>query len=158
MAPPPNSTVVSAASIGINGLHILKRAASHSDDDVKEIYFSNTAISVFYRVAVSLSTLTKVGQVEIIASVEVDDFALDAENGVAYVASGEVNSVLKVGLSNGVVETVVGGVGELVVPGVTSVALGAGGKIFVTTNGGIVGPVNGALTEGGKVVEVYVGP
>lgn len=161
MAPPPNSTAVSAASIGINGLHVLRRPSSHShtsDDDVKEIYFSNTATSVFYRVAVSLSSLTQVGQVEIVkAGVEVDDFALDAENDVAYLASGEVNSVLKLGLSSGVVETVVGGVGEMVVPGTTSVALGKGGKIYVTTNGGIVGPVNGTLTEGGKVVEVDVG-
>lgn len=103
----------------------------------------------------SLSKLKKVGKVELVkGDVEIDDFALDGEKRVAYLASGEVNSVLKLGLDTGKLEAVIGSVGDLTVAGVTSARLGDGGRLFISTNGGIVGPVNGTLTEGGKVIEI----
>ena len=49
MVPPPGSTAVSISSISINGLHILNSKSRHNN--VKGIYFSNSATSNFYHVA-----------------------------------------------------------------------------------------------------------
>jgi hypothetical protein len=135
MAPPANATI----GIGINGLHILPRLKT---PDIVDIYFDNTDTMNFYRVPISLSTLKKTGPVENIKSaVTIDDFALDGEKGVAYLASGSSNAVFRLGLEDGSLETVVGGLNSTIVPGPTSVVLGKGkekGNIFVTTDDGKV--------------------
>lgn len=153
MAPPASNPF----SIGINGVHALLKPG----DDTVEIYFDNTATETFYRVPISLSTLKKVGPVETVkTNVSIDDFALDGQKGIAYLASGGENAVFKLALEDGSLETVVGGLNSTAVPGPTSVVLGRGKErdsIFVTTNGAVLAPVNGTYSEGGKVVEVEVG-
>jgi hypothetical protein len=73
----------------------------------------------------------------------VDDFALDEEMGEVYLAGGERNTLLKVALDGGEVQTVyVGSETGLLAP--TTVALGRTwgekGEVFVTTRkGGVVG-------------------
>ncbi len=142
------------AGIGINGIHIIQNG------DIANIYFSNQGTASFYRIPVSVSKLEKVGPVEVVKSgVVVDDFALDAEKGVAFLAGGAVNSLLKLGLYDGSLETLFGGVNETVLPGPTSVALGVGGEnniAYITTDGGLMKSVNGYV-EGGKVMAVDVG-
>lgn len=114
---PPNSQ-----SLGINGV----RALPHSHDTAY-IYFDNTGNQTFYRVPFSISTLQKVGEVELLAEgFAIDDFALDGESGFAYLASPGVNSLLKVELSGGEAETLYGGLNETVLPGPTSVVVGRG--------------------------------
>lgn len=143
-------------SIGINGVHPLIKP----ENDTAEIYFDNTATETFYRVPIFLSTLKKAGPVETVkANVSIDDFALDGEKCVAYLASGAENAVFTLGLEDGSLETVAGGLNETTVPGPTSVVLGRGQEkdsIFVTNNGAVLAPVGGIYSEGGKVVEVEV--
>jgi len=151
MAPPANKNSV----LGINGVRVLPSG------DIAQIYFSNTGTATFYRVPVSRSTLQKTGPVEVVASdVVVDDFALDIKDGNAYLAGAADNALLRVPLKGGDVETIYGGVNETVLPGPTSVVVGRGwsekGMLYVTTNGGLMAPVNGNYTEGGKVVEVEI--
>jgi hypothetical protein len=86
-----------------------------------------------------------------------DDFALDPDEGVAYLAC-QANQILRVPLAGGEAVDVLGGLNETVVAGPTSVALARGegcdGRFYVTTNGGLLAKVNGTYTEGGKVVAV----
>jgi hypothetical protein len=53
------------------------------------------------------------------------------------------------------VTTVLGGANETIVEGPTSVAMGRGTNEFVkyiTTDGGLIAPINGTFKEGGRVV------
>lgn len=115
-------------------------------------------ISQTRRQGTFIACLSKVGDVKlVVGDILVNDFALDGEKRIAYLASAEMHSVLMLGLDSGELKVVVGGVGEMTVTDLTSIRLGEGGKMFVSTNGGIAGPVNGTITEGGKVAEVDIG-
>ena len=153
MVPPPTG----GSSLGINGIKVLPKAA-----DEVYVYFDNTAKSLFCRVPVCLSTLSKSGPVEILANFTskgftTDDFALDEQEGVAYLACQQ-NQILRVPLWGGEAVSVLGGLNSTVVVGPTSVAVARGegcdNTIYVTTNGGLLSPVNGTFTEGGEVIAV----
>lgn len=156
MAPPSNSTDF---PVGINGLRVLPLAGK----DFAYVYFDNSDAAAFYRVPVSLSTLKKIGPVELLAEgIGADDFALDAESGYAYLAAGEINEIVRVPLEGGATGvTVFGGLNSTALPGPTSLVLGRGererGAIYVTTNGALLKPVNGTFSEGGKVVAIDLG-
>lgn len=131
MAPPNSSTF----ALGINGIRVLAK-----DDDEVYVYFDNTAKSLFCRVPVSLSTLSKTGPVEILGNFTAqgwttDDFALDAEQGVAYVACQQ-NAILRIPLDGGQAINVT------VVEAPTSVQMARGegcwGTAYVTTEHGEV--------------------
>lgn len=150
--------VSSGFSLGINGVRVLPSSSS----DEAYIYFDNTNAHLFCRVPLSLSTLKKTSPVEILANLTssgltTDDFALDPDEGVAYLAC-QANQILRVPLAGGEAVDVLGGLNETVVAGPTSVALARGegcdGRFYVTTNGGLLAKVNGTYTEGGKVVAV----
>jgi len=153
MAPP-----AVAGALGANGLKVLPHA---TDKDLVYVYFTNTYGLLFGRVPLSLSKLTKAGPVETLFSGRsADDFALDVQQGVAYLASGTENAVFRVSLQGGPVTTVLGGVNDTMVEGATSVALGRGlleeGWAYVSTNGGLLAPVNG-VDVGGRLVAVNIG-
>ncbi|KAF4627874.1 hypothetical protein G7Y89_g10278 [Cudoniella acicularis] len=148
---PPKAAGVS--TIGINGLKVLH------EGDTAWIYFSNTDNHLVCRVPVSMSRLQKTGPVEILLNgSSIDDMALDPKRGMAYLAAGSENSLLGMPLTGGKAITLVGGLNDTLLPGPTSAALGRGvsecGKLFVTTDGGILDKVNGDYSEGGKVLEV----
>ncbi|KAG0645893.1 hypothetical protein D0Z07_8056 [Hyphodiscus hymeniophilus] len=154
MAPPPAS---GGSSLGINGIRVLPKAY-----DEVYIYWDNTNAHLFCRVPFSLSTLAKTGPVEILANftsadLTTDDFALDEKEGYAYLACQQ-NQILRVPLGGGEAVSVLGGLNSTVVAGPTSVAVARGdeceGTIYVTTNGGLLTPVNGTFTEGGEVIAV----
>lgn len=140
---------------GVNGLRVLPgKGTAH-------VYFSNQGAATFNRFDVTLSTLRTSTPEVIHKGVNIDDFALDPKKRVAYVASSK-NSVVQIPLDGvGEVKTLFGGLNETVLAGPTSVQLGRGwkeeGKIYVSTNGGLNGPVDGYYIEGGKVEEVDVG-
>jgi hypothetical protein len=151
MAVPPGFP---AGELGINGVRVLPGKGM----DIVYIYFDNTASSIFCRVPLSISTLTKTGPVEILTTSYsgmdgMDDFALDPVEGVAYMADGNTNSIIRIPLAGGEVTTVLGGVNQTIVAGATSVALGRGRTDefvkYITTSGGFI---NGTFTEGGRVV------
>jgi hypothetical protein len=155
MIPPPSS----GPPIGINGVRVLPSSSSSGN---VYIYFDNTNAHLFCRIPLSLSTLQKTGPVQVLANLTsqgltTDDFALDQAEGVAYVA-GQQNQILQIPLEGGPAVDVLGGLDQTVVAGPTSVALARGqgseGTIYVTTNGGLLSPVNGTYTEGGKVLAV----
>lgn len=146
MKPPtPNNS----ASLGVNGIKIRDGF----------LYFTNTDVGTFSRVHIDTNG-TAYGAVQTLATVPyADDFALDAQ-GNAWVAQGPLNTVAFVKYNGGKqpwnVTTAAGSIGELTVAGGTACAFGRGptdqGTLYVTTEGGTTAPVNGTITEGGKVV------
>jgi hypothetical protein len=150
MAPPAAGGPL---ALGINGVRL------HRSGDTATIYFSNQGAGIFYRFPLSISTLKPTGPiVPVKTDVVVDDFALDVERGVAYLASSNQNAVLQQPLDGGDYSILLGGTNSTELPGPTSVALGRGGGekgvIYVTTNGGLLAPINGTYSEGGKVVAI----
>lgn len=91
----------------------------------------------------------------------VDDFCLDAELGVAYTANGPGNALVRLGLQDGVEETVYGGKSETVLLGPTSAEFGRGevgtGMVYVTTSGSMENTGPEGLLQGGRVLGVNVG-
>lgn len=139
MAPPPPPS----SQTGVNGIKISKTMG-----DLVWIYFSNTQKKTFCRVSVSLETLEKVGSVEILnEGTSFDDFALDEQNGVAYLAAGTKNELVSVPLEGGEPSVVLKGLF-----GVTSAALGKE-ELYAVTSG-----LNGTsgFVESGSVVGIHV--
>ena len=84
-----------------------------------------------------------------------DDFTLG--RGVAYIASGMTEEITKVNLAKGnAVSVFAGNPNSTEVAGATSVRFGVSPKtrdtLFVSSNGGLVAPVNGSVTVGGAVL------
>jgi hypothetical protein len=153
----PEMAVPPGGELGINGVKVLPIHGM----DIVYIYFDNTSSSIFCRVPFSLSTLQTTGPVETLATGTAgDDFTLDPEEGVAYIANGDTNSIDRIPLAGGKVTTILGGVNQTIVEGPTSIALGRGltdkGIKYITTDGGLLQPINGTFTEGGRVVAVVV--
>jgi len=149
----PEMASSSTNPLGINGIKTLLQ------NDVTYIYWTNTGQSLVCRVALDPLTLSKRGEVEVLVNgTSADDFAIDEQRGLLFLAVGESNEVVSVGLDGGSVKTVVGGLNESVVANPTSVAVGKEGDVvYVTTTGGLESKINGTFVEGGQVVEVWVG-
>jgi hypothetical protein len=150
MAPP-----ASGGPLGINGVRLIRSG------DTATIYFSNQGAGIFYRFPLSISTLQKIGPIVAVKTgVVIDDFALDPKKGYAYLAGSSLNAVLQLPLDGGNYSIILGGTDSTELPGPTSVVLGRGagekGTIYVTTKGGLLAPINGTYTEGGKVVAIEI--
>ena len=139
--------------LGINGLHIWND---------KHLYFTNSWQGVFVRVPLHLANGTAAGPYEVITHLGLcDDFALD-DHGTAFIATDPANTLLKVptiGKNKGVVTVVAGGPNSTQWAGTTATAFGRTeadrGVLYVTTNGGIVSPVDGHIINGGRVLAIY---
>jgi sugar lactone lactonase YvrE len=145
LAPPANSSI----PLGVNGIHIRNGY----------LYWSNTAAQAVYRAKItSAGTLAGGARPELVARLEtvVDDFAVD-EQGQVWITTNIGNTVELVGKS-GKIRTAVGDIGSLAVAGDTAAVFGRGKKdkevLYVVTCGALVRPVNGTITEPGKVVAV----
>ncbi|KAJ5804168.1 uncharacterized protein N7518_000471 [Penicillium psychrosexuale] len=140
LAAPANSSM----PIGINGLQVVGG----------NVYFTNSALNIFARVAVSEDGET-FGRIQVIAQLvreagdtdsDWDDFAIDA-SGNAYVAQPS-NAIAKI-TPDGTQSVVAGGGDSLAFIGPTSVQIVPGGKLaYVTTRGGD----QGGVSYGGQVV------
>ncbi|CAG8957245.1 hypothetical protein HYFRA_00009447 [Hymenoscyphus fraxineus] len=139
MQPPPPP----APQTGVNGLKVLK------DGDRVWIYFSNTQKKTLCRIPVSFETLEIWGPVEILnQGIGFDDFVLDIESDIVFLADGTGNRIIEVPLGGGEASVFSDGIF-----GPTSVALGKGlakGEVFVVTSGL---NASSGFVEAGKIVE-----
>jgi hypothetical protein len=141
-APIPGSTL----ALGVNGVRYDKHSTY--------LYYTNTGKQLFCRVQIDTETGMAVGPFEtIVQGFAGDDFALNLDNGAAYVTNGSGNDVEKIFLhSNHHQEIVAGGSNSTDITGATSSAFGRravdADVLYITTNGGGLG--------GGKVVTVKV--
>ncbi|RDW69888.1 hypothetical protein BP5796_08285 [Coleophoma crateriformis] len=138
-------TVPGPVKLGINGVRLLG----------DELYFTNNNQGLFVKVPIEKNGTAK-GSYEIVARFDtiLDDFAFDTM-GNSYVTTDPDNTVDFV-TQGGNVTTILGNKNSTLVAGATSAAFGRRfedeGILYIPTNGGLAGPVNGTFIEGGKVV------
>ena len=144
MKPKPGAYPV----LGINGIHL------HDGS----LYFTNTFEKTFNRVSINADGTAAAPAATVAQDGYGDDFAIDSA-GNAYVTQGTDNTVLEIRASAAEV-VVAGNLNSTVVAGCTAAQFGRSpfdqSILYVTTNGGIAGPVDGHIIEGGKVVAVDV--
>lgn len=140
LLPPENATV----PIGINGLKVSNGY----------VYFTNTAKSLFARIAVTDEGVMH-GEVETVAPLvqgeeeyDWDDFVIDASGEIAYMAQSP-NAIGRVNIGTGEMYTVFGdGNDTISLIGPTSVALAEDGvTAYVSTRGMQSSGISGQLVE-----------
>jgi hypothetical protein len=140
--------------LGINGIRILP--------GTNLIYFTNSFQYLLARVPVYLSgplAGSASGNYTVVAKTGfADDFTFDSQ-GNAYVTQ-DPGDALEVVSQEGEVKVLVGSESSTIVEGDTADAFGRTeedrGTLYVVTNGGIAGLVNGTRIVGGKVLAVDV--
>lgn len=140
----PNTSV--EILLGVNGIH-----TRPGDED--HVYFTNTfQTPAFSRIPIDPRTGAQRGPDEVVVeSVATlvgnpDDFCFDKTGEVAYIADGALYGLLKVDVTSGVTEVVVGGTPRSKVVGQTACNFGRTkedvekGTLYITTTGGIAAP------------------
>ncbi|KAI9680265.1 MAG: hypothetical protein M1822_007264 [Bathelium mastoideum] len=131
---------------GVNGILV----------DGDYLYYTNSGRGIFGRVPIDSTTGAAVGPFCVLTSnITYDDFAL--RDGVAYLASGVLNEIIRVDLAqNDTVTVFAGAPNSLMVPGATSLRFGTAPQtkdtLYVSTNGGQEAPINGSLVVGGGLL------
>lgn len=141
-----------ATSFGINGLGIRDGY----------LYWTNSYIASIYRIPISDSGYTPIGSkselVVAIRSIFIDNFTFGpGKNDTIWVATNSENQLLAI-TPEGKSTCVLGTANEMTVAGCGATAFGKleGDKetLYVVTNGGYTLPINGTITEGGKLIAV----
>ncbi|KAH8691244.1 hypothetical protein BGW36DRAFT_387931 [Talaromyces proteolyticus] len=130
-------------NLGINGLHLRDHY----------LYYTNSALELFCRMPVKPDG-TSAGNAEVLVTNHLgDDFTFD-RSGNAYVTQDPGNALYKVTFE-GNVSTILGGPDDPLIEGDTAAQFGRtvadSHILYITTNGGLVNPVDGPAV-GGKVV------
>lgn len=81
-----------------------------------------------------------------------------AADGTVYVTTNPENTVVKVAAAGGKPTLVAGNGGSLALAGASSALLSKVAKnvLYVTTSGGVAAPVNGTLSEAGKIMKIVL--
>ncbi|KAM5519449.1 hypothetical protein FOXYSP1_17873 [Fusarium oxysporum f. sp. phaseoli] len=142
--------------IGVNGIKI---RGGH-------LYWTNSFQASIYRIAITPNGYPAKGtRPEIVADLSngvdfLDDFSFDFRGNI-YAATNLDNSIVRIDITTKAWKTIIGGIGEMTVPGCTSVVFGHRSLekelLYVSTSGAIATPVNGTETEGAKVVAIKLG-
>ncbi|VUC25643.1 unnamed protein product [Clonostachys rosea] len=132
--------------VAINGVKVLK----------EYLYWTNTSKALFCRAKI-VENGKSFGDVEVIHQGFIgDDFCFDS-NDNAFVTQNPFNTIT-VAKSTGGLVTVAGRIDQLDVAGATACQFdrrkGREHMLYVVTNGGLAGPVNGTEVEGGKVLVI----
>lgn len=130
--------------IGANGVH--------TQDGM--LYFTNFNKG-FYHVPIDSTGTTTGDVVKVATFIDGDDFALD-KSGTAYVARGFVDKVEKVPASGDISALKFSNKNALeLIEGSTAAGFGSDQKtLYVTTNGGLAGLVEGTSIHGGLLVAI----
>lgn len=80
-----------------------------------------------------------------------------AADGTVYVTTNPENTVVKVAAAGGRPTVVAGNIGSLDLAGASSALLSkVHNVLYVTTSGGVAAPVNGTLSEAGKIMKIVL--
>ncbi|MDI1487891.1 MAG: hypothetical protein OHK93_007164 [Ramalina farinacea] len=146
-----DDATMKATGLGVNGLRVRNG----------NFFFTNGGKNTFTKVPINRDG-TAAGAYQTIVTNTVgsfDDFALDILGDAFAAQGGGGNQIVKI--SRGGVETeVAGNINSTAIAGPTSARFGRTLRdlttLYVTTNGGLTGPVDGTIVEGGKIVAVDV--
>ncbi|KAH7186396.1 hypothetical protein BKA60DRAFT_602686 [Fusarium oxysporum] len=142
--------------IGVNGIKI---RGGH-------LYWTNSFQASIYRIAITPNGYPAKGiRPKIVTDLSngvgfLDDISFDFRGNI-YAATNLDNSIVRIYITTKAWKTIIGGIGEMTVPGCTSVVFGHRSLekeiLYVSTSGAIATPVNGTETEGAKVVAIKPG-
>ncbi|KAF3008851.1 hypothetical protein E8E13_010903 [Curvularia kusanoi] len=81
-----------------------------------------------------------------------------AADGTVYVTTNPENTVVKVAAAGGKPTVIAGNAGSLALAGASSALLSkvAHNVLYITTSGGVAAPVNGTLSEAGKIMKLIL--
>lgn len=81
-----------------------------------------------------------------------------AADGTVYVTTNPENTVVKYAAAGGKPTLIAGNIGSLALAGASSALLSkvASNVLYVTTSGGVAAPVNGTLSEAGKIMKIVL--
>ncbi|KAI0016059.1 hypothetical protein F4780DRAFT_798701 [Xylariomycetidae sp. FL0641] len=152
--------------LGVNGLKV----ARSSDNATTWLYWTNSDAASIYRLRLTARGFAAPGAApQLVAQLAgtsggfVDDFAIRQDTGEMYAATNHDGTLLAVRADGSrqqvvVVVVVAGSATSLALAGDTACAFGRGHGdrevLYVVTSGALGDPVNGTVTEGGKVVAV----
>lgn len=146
MKHPANSSL----PIGINGIKVRDNY----------VYWTNSELALLCRIEIDCTTLAAIGGVQVLATNIPglpDDFTFDARGNV-WVTLDEGSELGFIKAGQNTTTVVLGSPDQLTIPGPTSAQFGRTQAdkdiVYVATNGGLAAPINGTITEGGKVVAV----
>ncbi|KAJ8103696.1 hypothetical protein POJ06DRAFT_242605 [Lipomyces tetrasporus] len=130
-------------NLGINGIHIRDQY----------LYYTNSGLQLFARMPINPNG-TRAGDADVLVTNHLgDDFTFD-RRGNAYVTQDPGNDLYQV-TPEGNVSTVLGGPDSPLIEGDTAAQFGRTPFdchiLYITTNGGLVNPVNGSAV-GGKII------
>jgi hypothetical protein len=147
---------VSPAQPGVNGLRFAPRSNT--------IYYTSTAQQLFMRVPVDATTSNPAGEPELVASGMMgDDFCIDEDTGVAYVATHRQNTIDRVPLAPrqrpAARHIVAGDPFDEQLVGPSSGVWGRqpgdyGARAYFTTDGGAVAAPQDGIVRNAKVLRV----
>lgn len=144
---------VGGLGIGVNGVRYNQKDGF--------VYFSITTRGVVGRVLYkphgTCGNETKAIQTVATANTTIDDIIV-AHNGDVFAAGGPANELYLIKKGSGRLSRILGETDSLELSGATAARFGRtkadGHILYVTTDGGVAAPINGTLTEPGKVVAV----
>ncbi|KAK2763793.1 hypothetical protein FQN54_009410 [Arachnomyces sp. PD_36] len=147
MAPPADA----APQVGVNGLNIRDGFLYWTNSDMEAVYRIEIDDHGYALPNAESKLIVNVGQ-------RPDDFTFDSEGNI-WVTTHRANTLVVANV-DGEVSTVLGSSSEMTVAGATACRFGRreGEEeiLYVVTDGAHANPVNGTVTEGGKVVAVDV--
>ncbi|KZV93919.1 hypothetical protein EXIGLDRAFT_612301 [Exidia glandulosa HHB12029] len=153
---PAFSPPAEGPQLGINGIRLSSRTGPR-----RTLFFNNWGNSFFGSVPVAADG-TATGPVKIIAHNVglLDDFALSPCGAYVWDLAEGQNELFKISLKTGEATLIAGAPDSALIPGGTSVVFGRTAKdkdvLYVTTSGGLAGPINGTYVEGAKIVAFNV--
>ncbi|MCJ1359841.1 MAG: hypothetical protein MMC33_009844 [Icmadophila ericetorum] len=140
------------APTGINGMKLIGNT----------LYFTNSAQRIYASIPIHLSNGTAAGPATIIAhsltnTSSYDDFIIDKRTGAAYLATQTGNSIARITLQ-GEQRIIAGNSDSTAIAEPTAVQFGRTSVdrnvLYVTTGGGLGGPINGTVSVGGQLVAI----
>ena len=140
------------AILGINGIKI----------SGSTLYFTNTGQQIYASIPIHLSNGTAAGPSKIVAhsltsTTSYDDFIIDERTGAVYLTTMAGDSIAQL-TPSGKQTIIAGKMGSTEIAQPTAVRFGRTwfdkDTLYVTTGGGVAGPINGTIIVGGQVVAV----
>ncbi|KAF2453259.1 hypothetical protein BDY21DRAFT_367057 [Lineolata rhizophorae] len=121
------------------------------------LYYTNSIKGLFARIPLDWATYHPVGEAEIIADAIGDDIVLDQQRLKAYLPGGSSNQMYEIGLQDGSVRVIAGGLEDPTVAGATCAFLDRDNdSLIIGTVGTQLATIANVRPEGGKIMRLDI--